>query len=291
MIIDGRAIAQTIQMRIQERIKSLVGRPPCLAVILVGNHPASRIYVTRKTQACQSVGIQSYLIEYPSQIEEQELLNAINNLNENEDVDGILVQLPLPEHISPSRIVHAVSPQKDVDGFHPMNIGKLLLGEIDGFTPCTPLGIQTMLTLSGVSIPGKHVVIIGRSAIVGKPLAALLMQNTPQGNATVTVAHSQTRNLAEISRMADILVVATGLPEWITADLIKEEAVVVDVGINQIMDKASKSGFRLVGDVNFSDVVSKCSLITPVPGGVGPMTIAMLLQNTLLSYSKRFSLS
>ncbi len=289
MIINGKTIAQSIQNDLHRDIRQMGGRTPCLAVILIGNHPSSRLYITRKTEACLSIGINSKLLEFPNEIQEAALLDEIQKLNFDDSIDGILVQLPLPQHISTSRVIHAVSPSKDVDGFHPLNIGKLLLGETDGFVPCTPLGIQMLLKYSGVSIPGKHAVIIGRSAIVGKPLAALLMQNSPYGNATVTIAHSHTASLQDITCMADILIVATGSPRWVKSNFIKEGAVVIDVGINQIGDAQSKSGFRIVGDVDFEDVVDKCSLITPVPGGVGPMTIAMLLQNTLLSYTKRIT--
>lgn len=278
MIIDGGAIAQEIQSKIKKEIDYLKGRKPCLAVLLVGDHPASRIYVNRKTKACAAVGILSHRENLPSDISETRLLHQIRELNKNSEIDGILVQLPLPPHISVSQINLAIDPRKDVDGFHPINMGKILLGEVDGFVPCTPLGIKTLLQHKNIEISGKHVVIVGRSNIVGKPLAALLMQNAPGCNATVTVAHSRSERLKEICRSADILVMAVGKPKMLTADMVKENAVVIDVGINRNEDAS------LVGDVDFQNVAPKCSYITPVPGGVGPMTIAMLLSNTLKSY-------
>ena len=243
-------------------------------MIIVGRQPASLVYTRRKTEAAKKVGIDSQLIELSEDISEEELLKLINGLNRDPQVDGILVQLPLPAHISTQAIFAAVDPGKDVDGFHPVNQGKLLSGDSNGFIPCTPFGIQKLLLKSGVDPAGKRVVIVGRSAIVGKPLAALLMQNGPGGNATVTVAHSQTRNLAALCREADILVAAIGKARLITADMVKPGAVVIDVGIT------SEAG-SLVGDVDFQEVEKIASLITPVPGGVGPMTIACLLLNTL----------
>jgi methylenetetrahydrofolate dehydrogenase (NADP+) / methenyltetrahydrofolate cyclohydrolase len=284
MLIDGKKISTEIQQEIKDQIDLLSGRKPCLAVILVGDHPASKIYISRKTEACASVGIQSIRKQFPSDINDQELFNEINALNNDPNVDGILVQLPLPPHINPFKVMELISPSKDVDGFHPLNVGKMLIGETDGFFPCTPLGIKVLLERTGVEVTGKHALVLGRSNIVGKPMAALLMQSTPGGNATVTIAHSHTKNLKELCQTADILIAAIGNPRYVTADMVKEGAVVIDVGINKIADATKKSGYQIVGDVDFHNVEKKCSFITPVPGGVGPMTIAMLLSNTLKSY-------
>jgi methylenetetrahydrofolate dehydrogenase (NADP+)/methenyltetrahydrofolate cyclohydrolase len=288
MIIDGKLVADTIQQEIKEKISLLATRPPCLAVVIVGEHPPSRIYVKRKTEACENIGMRSIKRELSAEITEAELLLAIDQLNEDPSVDGILVQLPLPVHINPNRITYHIDPQKDVDGFHPYNVGKMLIGELDGFLPCTPYGIKVLLERYRIDISGKHALVIGRSNIVGKPMAALLMQSTPGGNATVTVAHRLTTNLKAISLLADLIIVAIGQPKFITADMVKEGAIVIDVGINKIADPSKKTGYAIVGDVDFDNVAPKCSYITPVPGGVGPMTIAMLLHNTWLSYQKKF---
>lgn len=288
-ILDGKAIAFEIQKEIANQIATLPlnERKPCLAVVMVGDVPASEIYVSRKTRACEEVGIKSIRKKYPSQIKEDELLSVIFEMNLNPEIDGILVQLPLPSHINPSRINQALDPKKDVDGFHPINLGKLLMGNSDGFFPCTPHGIQVLLQKSGIEIAGKHVVILGRSNIVGKPMAALLMQNAPDANATVTVVHSQTKNLSSICQMADILIVAIGKPLFLKKEMVKPGAVIVDVGINQLEDSSKSSGYKLVGDVDTTGLETICSAISPVPGGVGPMTIAMLLHNTLKSYLKK----
>jgi len=283
-IIDGRAVAQKIQDELKQEISQLSGRPPCLAVILVGDNGPSRIYVNRKTKACEEVGIKSIKRHLEASISEDKLLKEVEHFNVNPEVDGILVQLPLPDHINDSRVTRWINPEKDVDGFHPVNVGKMLIGETNGFFPCTPLGVQELIVRTGVELPGKHIVIVGRSNIVGKPLAAMLLQRGQGIDATVTVAHRFTSDLKEITLGADILVVAIGVPNHISADMIKEGAVVIDVGINRIEDLARKSGSRLVGDVDFEKAKEKCSFITPVPGGVGPMTIAMLLKNTLKSY-------
>lgn len=286
MLINGTSIAQQIQLEIQQELQHIQGRKPCLAVILVGDHPASKIYVAKKTQACNEVGIHSIQRILPAEISESELLAEINKLNTSDAVDGILVQMPLPSHINSFKIMHHIYPTKDVDGLHPLNIGKLFIGEKDTLIPCTPLGIKTLLIRSGIEIAGKHVLIIGRSNLVGKPMAALLMQNSPDGNATVTLAHSKTNNLKELSLMADIVIAAIGKPLFVTADMIKDGAVVIDVGINKFPTPDSKKSSKIVGDVDFDHVKDKCSFITPVPGGVGPMTIAMLLSNTLKAYLK-----
>lgn len=290
MIVDGKKIAQEIQNEIKISLEGTKTRNPCLAVILVGDHPASRIYVERKTKACHEVGIQSLKLELPRETTEKELLDQIHTLNNDPLIDGILVQLPLPPHINASHINAAISPDKDVDGFHPINAGKMLMGEHDGFLPCTPLGIRVLLERYHIEVTGKHVVILGRSNIVGKPLAAILMQNSPEGNATVSIAHSKTVNLSTITQQADIIIVAIGQPEFLKADMIKKGAVVIDVGINKIADPSRSSGYRLVGDVDYNQIKDICSFITPVPGGVGPMTIAMLLSNTVKSYQRRMRL-
>lgn len=290
MIIDGKKIADEIQKEIKTKIQQFTTRPPCLAVLLVGDHPPSQIYVNRKTQACEAVGIQSIKYELPASISEEDLLAKVETLNQHPEVDGILVQLPLPHSINPTKVTLTINPDKDVDGFHPYNVGKMFIGETTGFLPCTPLGIKVLLERSSIDISGKHALVIGRSNIVGKPMAALLMQGTPGGNATVTIAHRYTTNLKSFCQIADIIIVAIGQPKFITADMIKEGAVVIDVGINKIVDPSKKSGYQIVGDVDFINVAPKCSYITPVPGGVGPMTIAMLLHNTLLSYQKRIHL-
>lgn len=273
MIIDGKKIADRLVEELSVKVKALAGRPPHLKVVLVGNHPPSLTYIKRKVMATAKAGILSEVIHLEETISEKSLLDLIGKLNQDTQVDGILIQLPLPLHISPKKIISKVSPSKDVDGFHPLNLGKLLAGETEGFISCTPLGVQRLLIESGVNVAGKNVLIIGRSNIVGKPLAALLMQNAPGGNATVTLAHSKTVNLKEYTLTADILIAAMGQAKAITGEMIKPGAVVIDVGINLFEGK-------LVGDVDFESTFPKASLITPVPGGVGPMTIAMLLENT-----------
>jgi methylenetetrahydrofolate dehydrogenase (NADP+) / methenyltetrahydrofolate cyclohydrolase len=284
-LIDGTAIAKNVEDSIARAVQGLQGRAPGLAFILVGDHPASRAYVRMKKKKCQEVGILSVDRELSSDITEDRLLQEIDNLNQDETIDGILVQLPLPSHISTTRVMSAIDPAKDVDGFHPLNVGKLLLGENDGFISCTPHGVHILLSHSQIPLLGKHVVIVGRSNIVGKPLAAILMQKAPHCNATVTVAHSMTENLPELCRSADILVAAIGQPHFIKEHMVKKGAVVIDVGINRVLGPDQKP--RLIGDVDFERVAPLCSHITPVPGGVGPMTIAMLLSNTLLSYQRR----
>lgn len=279
MIIDGKAIAKSIENSLKEATLHIKGRKPALAFVLVGDNPASIAFIRMKKKKCHEVGILSLDLELPSTISEDYLLEEIARMNANEQIDGILVQLPLPGHIKVEKILESIDPKKDVDGFHPLNMGRLLLGEKRGFFPCTPYGISILLHHSGIKVTGKHVVILGRSNIVGKPLAALLMQKDPNANATVTVAHSGTENLKSVCLSADILIAAIGKPHFVKADMVKEGAVVIDVGINRI-------GGKIVGDVDFEQVASKCSHITPVPGGVGPMTIAMLLSNTILSYQR-----
>lgn len=287
MIIDGKVIANQIQKELREQIVRLSGRKPCLAVIIVGNHPASLIYVERKTGACAETGIESLKIALPEQTSESELTREINKLNASDAVDGILMQLPLPGHINPNTVLACIAPNKDVDGLHPINVGRLLNGGHDPFIPCTPLGIKVLLERTNIEVSGKHAVILGRSNLVGKPMAAILMQNGSGGNATVTVANSYTKNVKELCLMADIIIAAMGQPLFVKADMVKEGAVVIDVGINKIDDPKHPKGYRIVGDVDFDQVQEKCSFITPVPGGIGPMTIAMLLSNTLKSYMQR----
>lgn len=287
MIIDGKKIADEIQLEIKNSIQQISRRPPCLAVILVGDHPPSEIYVMRKTEACEAVGIKSLKYFLPPTISEDELIEKIEHLNHDPEVDGILVQLPLPPHLNPLRVIYCINPDKDVDGFHPFNLGKVLIGELDGFLPCTPLGVKVLMDRSGIELTGKHILILGRSNIVGKPMAALLMQGVPGTNSTVTIGHRFSTDLKKLSTIADVIIVAIGEPNFITADMVKEGAVIIDIGINKIEDPTKKKGYKIVGDVDFANVAPKCSFITPVPGGVGPVTIAMLLQNTLLSYERR----
>ncbi len=286
-LIDGTKIAKGIQDQIAQAISHLTHRKPGLAFVLVGSNPASQSYIRMKKKRCSEVGILSFDCELPDSITETQLLAEIDKLNKNPAVDGILVQLPLPEPINTLNIVSSVDPSKDVDGFHPINVGKMLIGENDGFLPCTPHGVQVLLTQAQIPIHGKHVVIVGRSNIVGKPLAAILMQKAPHANATVTIAHSHSENLAEICRSADILIAAMGKPQFIKKEMVRKGAVVVDVGINRIKGPSGEAS--IVGDVDFDHVAPLCSHITPVPGGVGPMTIAILLSNTLLSFQRRLS--
>ena len=267
-----------------ERVAALRsdGKEPGLAVILVGDDPASHSYVTAKERACQEIGIYSDDNRVPAVTSESQLLKLIEDINADSRIDGLLIQLPLPQQIDERRILLAVDPSKDVDGFHPISVGKMMLGQ-ETFLPCTPNGVLHLLRRSGVIIEGAHVVIVGRSNIVGKPLANLLMQKNEYGNATVTICHSQTTNLRTHTLSADILIAAVGRPEFITAEMVREGAVVIDVGVNRVDDASKKRGYRLAGDVAFDEVSQKASLITPVPGGVGPMTIAMLLHNTVES--------
>lgn len=287
MIIDGLAIANQIQSELKVTIQGLNTRKPCLAVLMVGDHPPSQIYVARKAQACESIGMISIKKELHYHTNEEEILREVKMLNEDPSIDGILVQLPLPPHINPFKITEAILPSKDVDGFHPLNVGKMMIGETDGFYPCTPLGIKTMIDRVGIELTGKHALVIGRSNIVGKPMAAMLMQSSIGGNATVTIANRYTKDTKSLCLSADLIIVAIGQPKFITADMISNGAVIIDVGINKIDSPTSPRGYQIVGDVDFENVKDKCSFITPVPKGVGPMTIAMLLSNTLLSYQRR----
>lgn len=256
--------------------------PPHLAAVLVGNDGASKTYVNAKVKACEVVGFRSTLVALDKDATEEHLLSEIDKLNNDDDLDGFIVQLPLPKHINEQKITEAINPKKDVDGFHPTSLGKMLLG-LPTFLPATPLGVTEMLKHHNIPTEGKHCVVIGRSHIVGSPMSVLMSQNTYPGNCTVTITHSRTQNLKEITLQADILIVALGKPEFVTADMVKEGATVIDVGIHRIEDNSKKSGFRLIGDVKFDEVAPKCSYISPVPGGVGPMTIVSLLKNTLLA--------
>jgi methylenetetrahydrofolate dehydrogenase (NADP+)/methenyltetrahydrofolate cyclohydrolase len=282
-LIDGAAVAARIRQDVAAQVADLVamGVTPGLTVILVGDDPASAVYVGGKERASNEVGITGRTIRLPASTTQDELLTLLDTLNADASVHGILVQAPLPKHIDIDVVIRRIDPRKDVDGFHPMNVGKLLIGERDGFLPCTPAGVQELLRAYNVETFGKECVVIGRSNIVGKPMAALMVQNAPTANATVTICHRYTQDLASFTRRADIIITAVGQANLITADMVKPGAVVVDVGMNRIEDATRKSGTRLVGDVDFEGVREIASLITPVPKGVGPMTIAMLLQNTV----------
>jgi methylenetetrahydrofolate dehydrogenase (NADP+)/methenyltetrahydrofolate cyclohydrolase len=283
--MDGRAIAGEIHRETARRVAQVKARglQPCLVFIRAGEDPPSRVYVGMKEKACAQLGIQSQTYVLPATTSEETLLGLLARLNFDAAVHGILVQAPLPRHISETRIYGAVAPHKDVDGFHPVNVGKLLLGDSTGFRSCTPAGIQELLIRSGVVIEGAEVVILGRGNIVGKPMAAILLQKAKNAGATVTICHSQTRDIAAHCRRADILIAALGVAEFVKADMVKPGAVVVDVGVNRAPDPAAKGGSRLVGDVAFAAVREVAGKITPNPGGVGPMTIAMLMQNTVLA--------
>ncbi|MEM3382945.1 MAG: bifunctional methylenetetrahydrofolate dehydrogenase/methenyltetrahydrofolate cyclohydrolase FolD [Nitrososphaerales archaeon] len=286
VILDGRKLAEEIKGKIKKEVELFKkdGIEPCLSTILVSNDPASKIYVNIKHKNCEEVGIKSKNFQFPEDTKQEELIKFIGKLNEDKSVHGILLQLPLPKQIDENKAISAISPEKDVDGLHPVNMGKLIRGE-SSIIPCTPFGIQQLLIKNGYDPSGKHVVICGRSNIVGKPLAALLIQKKYGANATVTLCHTGTKNLSYFTKQADILVVAIGSPKTITANMVKEEAIVIDVGINKIPDPNTKSGYRLVGDVDFDTVKEKAGAITPVPGGVGPLTVVMLLYNTLLTAS------
>ncbi|MEA3450507.1 MAG: bifunctional methylenetetrahydrofolate dehydrogenase/methenyltetrahydrofolate cyclohydrolase FolD [Bacteroidota bacterium] len=285
-IIDGKQTSILIKQEIAEEVKKYknkANRSPHLAVVLVGEDGASQVYVKSKIKACEFVGFKSTHIILPKNITEKELLQKIENLNQDKELDGFIVQLPLPEHISEQKVVEAIDPNKDVDGFHPTNIGKITIG-LKAFVSATPFGIIELLKRYKIQISGKHVVVLGRSNIVGRPISILLSQKGEFGDATVTVCHSRTKNLAEITKQADILIAAIGKPDFVTADMVKDGVVVIDVGTTRVKSDKTKSGWKLKGDVKFDEVSEKSSFITPVPGGVGPMTIASLLNNTLISY-------
>jgi methylenetetrahydrofolate dehydrogenase (NADP+) / methenyltetrahydrofolate cyclohydrolase len=282
-ILDGTAIAQSIRQEVAREVARLAtkGQKPGLAAVLVGEDPASAVYVRSKGKACEEAGMHSVTIRLPVDTPEDELLATVDRLNADPAIHGILVQLPLPKHINSEKVLRRIDPGKDVDGFHPMNVGKLVTGDKTAFRPATPYGVQQILVRSGIETKGAHAVIVGRSNIVGRPMANLLIQQGPGGDATVTVCHSRTRDLPAVTRSADILIAAIGKPEFVTADMVRPGVVVIDVGINRVDDASRPKGYRLVGDVAYESVAQIASAITPVPGGVGPMTIAMLLQNTL----------
>lgn len=287
--IDGKKISTQISEELSLEIKHLKeehNATPGLAVVLVGTDPASSVYVNAKEKKCLELGIYSEKIVLPADTSQEELLKTVYKLNNDERIHGILVQSPLPSHIDEDVIIENISPAKDVDCFHSYNVGRILIGDLNGFLPCTPHGVLVLMGKYGIDTSGKHVVVIGRSNIVGKPLAAMLMQKAKMGNATVTICHSRTKNLSSFTRMADIVITALGKPNFLTADMIKENAVVMDVGINRVEDSSRKSGYRLTGDVAYDEVAEKASFVTPVPGGVGPMTIAMLMKNTLTACRK-----
>ncbi len=283
-IIDGKQVAADMRAELKAEVAELKkkGVTPGLAVVLVGEDPASKSYVTAKEKACEDIGLYSDDNRLPEDTSQAELMALIDKLNKDPKVNGILVQLPLPKHLDEDAVLLAIDPAKDVDGFHPMNVGKMCVGQ-DAFLPCTPHGVIQMLIRSDVKLEGAEVVVVGRSNIVGKPVANMLIQKAPTGNATVTVCHTRTKNMAEHVQRADIVIAAAGRPNTVTADMVKDGAVVIDVGVNRVEDASKKKGYRLVGDVDFDAVKEKASLITPVPGGVGPMTITMLLYNTVQS--------
>jgi methylenetetrahydrofolate dehydrogenase (NADP+)/methenyltetrahydrofolate cyclohydrolase len=284
-ILSGKELAEKMRQEMQIEVAALKEKHnivPGLAVILIGDNPASMSYVRGKEKACEKVGVISKGYKFDADFQEVQLLNLIEELNHEPEIHGILVQLPLPDHIDEEKVIYSIDPKKDVDGFHPVSTGKMMIGA-PCFLPCTPHGIQQLLVRNGIGIEGKHVVIIGRSNIVGKPLAMILVQKKPGANATVTICHTRTKDMPAITKTADILVAAVGRPHTVTADMVKEGVVVIDVGVNRIEDKTKKKGYRLIGDVDFDEVSKKASAITPVPGGVGPMTITMLIQNTIQS--------
>lgn len=288
ILIDGKKISQELQSEIAVEVKELIAngkKQPHLAAILVGDDPASQTYVNSKVKACDNVGFKSTLVRFESSVTEQTLLAKIEELNNNVDIDGYIIQLPLPRHISEQKMIEAIHPNKDVDGFHPVNVGRLVLN-LPTYISATPFGIIQLLERYDIPTDGKHCVVIGRSHIVGSPMSILMSKNTTVGNCTVTLCHSHTKNLKEHTLNADIIIAAIGKPNFITADMVKQGAVIIDVGINRVDDTSLTKGFKLVGDVSFAEVSEKASYITPVPGGVGPMTIASLLKNTLIAAKK-----
>lgn len=282
-LIDGVAVANEMRAELTREIADLRTRAvtPGLAVVLVGENPASQVYVRMKGRACEEAGIYHETHRLPAETSEADVLSLVDRLNADPRIHGILVQLPLPRQVSTQRVLQRIAPAKDVDGFHPENVGKVFVGDPSGFRPATPYGVQQLLVRTGVDTTGAHAVIVGRSTIVGRPMAALLLQDGPGGNATVTVCHSRTRDIGSVTRSADILIVAMGKPEFVTGPMIKPGAVVIDVGVNRVDDPTTKTGYRLVGDVKFAEAAEVAGAITPVPGGVGPMTITMLLYNTV----------
>jgi len=289
VVLDGRKTSNEIKEEIAKEVSEIVEsgkRSPHLAAVLVGDDGASLTYVNSKVKSCEKIGFKSTLIKLPADVAESELLDRIEELNQDDELDGFIVQLPLPEHINEQNVINAVSPDKDVDGFHPTNVGKMVLN-LPTFLPATPKGIMELLNRYNVDISGKNVVVMGRSHIVGSPISILMARKTTPGNATVTLTHSRTKNMKEFTKNADVIVIALGIAEYLTGDMVKDGVVVIDVGITRVADSSKKSGFKLLGDVNFEEVSKKASFITPVPGGVGPMTIASLLMNTLQAYKER----
>ncbi len=282
-LLDGRALSKEIKLEIAKDVdllKAAGKNIPHLAAVLIGENPASESYVRNKVRSCEEVGFESTLIRKDESITEEELLKIVDNLNQNDDVDGFIVQLPLPRHIDPIKVTMRIDPRKDVDGFHPNNFGKMAQG-LDCFLPATPYGILLLLERAGIETNGKHIVVMGRSNIVGTPISILLSRKSNVGNATVSLTHSRTKNLEEFTKKADIIIAALGIPEFLKAEMVKEGVVIIDVGINRVEDSTKKRGYRLVGDVDFDAVSKKASFITPVPGGVGPMTVTALMLNTL----------
>ena len=289
-LIDGKRIADEIKAEIKAKVDAMKSqglRPPHLAAILVGHDGGSETYVAHKVKDCEQVGFHSTLIRYEDDVAEAELLSRINSLNADSEIDGFIVQLPLPRHIDEQKIIEAIAPAKDVDGFHPVNVGRMMIG-LPCFVSATPAGIMELFSRYGIDTRGKHCVVLGRSNIVGKPASILMAQKTTPGDATVTICHSRTKNIADITRQADIIIAALGQPEFLTADMVKEGAVVIDVGTTRVPSAETKSGWKLKGDVKFDEVALKCSYITPVPGGVGPMTRVSLLRNTLQAATRNF---
>lgn len=285
-LLDGKKIASEIRKELKEKIDDLKSKNksvPGLVAILVGENPASQIYVASKKRACEEIGMKTKVEKLPSTVSEKELISIIEKYNSDNEFHGILVQLPLPKHINENKIIEAISTQKDVDGFHPMSVGNLVIGK-ETFVPCTPAGIQELLKRYYINTRGKHVVVVGRSNIVGKPITNLMLQKNDYANSIVTICHSAANDISYYTKQADILIAAIGQPEMIKGDMVKDGVVVIDVGINRIEDKTSSKGYRIVGDVDFQEVSIKASYITPVPGGIGPMTIAMLLKNTFKAY-------
>ncbi len=285
-LIDGKKIASDIRQELKTKIDELKSKGksvPGLVAILVGTNPASQIYVSSNSKACEEIGMKTKVEQFPATLSEKELIEVIEKYNSDKEYHGILVQLPLPKHINENKIIEAISPKKDVDGFHPMSVGNLVIGK-DTFVSCTPAGIQELLKRYYINTRGKHVVVVGRSNIVGKPIANLMLQKNDYANSIVTVCHSAAQDLSYFTKQADVLIAAIGQPEMIRGDMVKDGVVVIDVGINRVEDKTTSKGYRIVGDVAFDEVAPKASYITPVPGGVGPMTIAMLLSNTFKAY-------
>ncbi len=288
-LLDGKATAAQLQQEIADKVSAIRaagGKVPHLAAVIVGDDGASHTYVSNKVMTCERVGFDSTLITLPASTTEQELLAKVDELNKDPNIDGFIVQVPLPAHIDEQKVTEAIDPDKDVDGFHPVNLGRMMLG-LPAYISATPNGIMELLKRNNIETSGKHCVVVGRSNIVGTPMSILMSRNTNPGNSTVTLVHSRTANMKEICASADILIVAIGKPEFVTADMVKDGAVVIDVGTTRVKDDTRPKGFRLAGDVDFDNVKDKCSFITPVPGGVGPMTIASLMQNTLQALSRK----